>query len=49
MFCTRSAKSAVSSKAVTRGNCSVYADYRRLASGAHVRRTEGDDSPYHTY
>ena len=27
----------------------VYANYRRLASGAHVRQMEGDDSPYQTY
>ena len=27
----------------------VYTDYRRLASGAHVRWMEGDDSPYQTY
>ena len=27
----------------------VYANYRRLARGAHVRRMEGDDSPYQTY
>ena len=27
----------------------MYADYRRLASGAHVKRMKGDDSPYQTY
>ena len=26
-----------------RGNCSVYLDYRRLASGAHVRRMQRTD------